>query len=273
MFTHTLRLILIVVGAFALPAKLVAHEFWISPQSYNIAPEDPIRADLRVGQDFKAPAYAYIDFQIVRFELWQNGEKIEVTGQMGDVPALNMEGAVSDGLVTIVHETADSTLTWDEWETFERFVNHKDLTGTFEEHARLGLPRDGFKESYRRFAKSLVAVGGGAGSDIEAGLRTEIIALTNPYTDDLSGGMRVRLMFEGAPRADAQIEVFEKAADETLTVFTVRTDADGIATVPVKPGHEYMLDAVKMLTLPEPVDLEKPVFASLWANLTFKTPG
>jgi uncharacterized GH25 family protein len=116
-------------------------------------------------------------------------------------------------------------------------------------------------------------VGSGAGADFEAGLLTEIVALENPYTGEMSDGIDVRVLYEGAPRRETQIEVFEKAADESVTIFTLKTDAEGHATVPVKPGYRYMLDAVVLREPGPEVAAEKNVqWESLWANLTFEVP-
>jgi hypothetical protein len=86
--------------------------------------------------------------------------------------------------------------------------------------------------------------------------------------------MPVRVLYRGAPRADEQVEIFEKAADNSVTVSTVRTDAGGVAVIPVKPGFTYMLDSV-VLREPEAAlaaELDV-VWESLWANLTFAVPA
>ena len=85
-------------------------------------------------------------------------------------------------------------------------------------------------------------------------------------------GMPVRLTYQGEPRADEQIEVFERDTGGEVTVTTLRTDGDGRALIPVKPGHDYMLDAVLMRAV-EPAFEGDPVWESLWANLTFGVPG
>jgi hypothetical protein len=67
--------------------------------------------------------------------------------------------------------------------------------------------------------------------------------------------------------------VFEKAPDETVIITTVRTDAEGIATVPVKSGYTYMLDAVVLREPSDEVAAETgAVYQTLWANLTFAAP-
>ncbi len=177
-----------------------------------------------------------------------------------------------DGLIIIVHVTTDSELTYQSMEKFKEFVTHKDLGSALETHARDRLPTEGFSELYSRYAKSLIGVGNSRGSDRDLGLETEFVSLANPYTDDLAAGMPVRLMYQGSPRANAQIEVFERKPDRAVTVSLVRTDESGIATIPVVDGNVYMLDAV-VLRRHDPLVEGGAVWESLWANLTFAVPG
>lgn len=211
---------------------------------------------------------SYLPPKFRRFDYIFDGRMGQVPGVMGDRPALRMS-APGDGLLIIVHQTSNSTITWDTWEEFVAFVEHKDAMWTLEAHDARGLARESVSEIYSRYAKSLIAAGDGAGSDRVTGLLTEIVAEENPYTDDMSDGIDVRVLYEGEPRVDEQLEVYEKATDGTVNVFTLKTDADGRVTVPVKPEHRYMLDSV-VLREPETSDF---AWESLWANLTFEVPG
>lgn len=248
----------------------LAHEFWISPERYQIAPGETAAASFRVGEKFKGPAFSYIDRQSTRFDLVLGDEITAVSARSGDNPALDVALA-EDGLWIVVHETSDSTLTYRDRSKFEAFVAHKAFPDTLEQHAARGLPEDGFKESYRRFAKALIGVGSSEGQDRAIGLRTEIVALANPYTDDLTNGLPVEVLYEGAPRVDAQVELFAKAADGTITVTLYQTDENGHVTLRVSPATEYLVDAVKMIPV-ENDPAEGPVWKSLWAALTFRTP-
>jgi hypothetical protein len=85
--------------------------------------------------------------------------------------------------------------------------------------------------------------------------------------------MTVELRYQGAPRVDAQVEVFDRAPDDTVTITLHRTDAAGLATVPVLAGHEYLFDAVVLRRAPDPGDdPNAPVWETLWAALTFAVP-
>ena len=256
---------------FASP--VYAHEFWISPVKYEIAVNQSIEAHFRVGQDFNGSKNSFLNRYTTRQEVVQMGKTTQVTGRNGDRPAFQMVG-LPNGLAVLVHETTDSTLTYRDFEKFVAFVKHKSFDGQPEAHTARGLPKVGFVESYRRFAKSLVAIGDGVGQDTPIGLDIEIVALTNPYTDDLSSGMQVRILMAGLPRANVQVELFERAFGtiDEAKISLYQTNDDGIATFPVTAGQEYMVDNVALLPLEPDVD-GNPVWHSLWANLTFAVPS
>ena len=111
------------------------------------------------------------------------------------------------------------------------------------------------------------------GSDRRVGLETELVALTNPYTDDLSDGMRVQLYYRENVRANEQVEVFEKDPRSGVVVTTYRTNDQGIARFPVKPGYRYMVDAVVLRVPSQSLQADTgTVWETLWANLTFAVP-
>lgn len=245
-----------------------AHEFWIEPEKFQVETDTPIVATLRNGQNFSGTALAYFENRFTRFEMVQGDVVISVTGRTGDSPALQMPNA-ADGLLIILHETVDSTLKYKTWEKFAKFAAHKDFEGIEARHIALGFARENFRESYSRHAKALLAVGGGAGDDRVFGLKTEFVALSNPYGADFDGQMRVQLFYDGAPRADTQIEVFRRHA-KNVTISFARTDAQGVAAIPVAAGDEYLFDAVVL----EPYAGDKDaVWQTYWAALTFSVPN
>lgn len=259
--------------ALSLAASLArAHEFWIEPLAYQVAPGDRIVADLRVGQNFEGPDYGYFPPHFARFDIVSGGIAAPVEGRMGDRPAMDIP-APAEGLAVIVHETADKTLIYTARETFVDFVTHKGFADALTAHRARGLPETGFTESYRRYAKALVAVGDGAGADARVGLETEIVALANPYTDVLSGGLPVQVFDGDTPRAGAQLEVFERTPDGKVRAFSRTLDDQGRASVPVRPGHEYLLDAVILRDTGNDDPGTGAVWRSLWASLTFRVPG
>lgn len=267
-----LKFAVFALSIISLPVPAVAHEFWIDPVRYVLSTGDRLQANFRVGENFKGATQSYINHRSRRLDVAVGGEIAPVDADMGDRPAVSLR-ASGDGLTAVVHATSNSTLTYNEFEKFESFVRHKDAEWTIAAHRQAGLPEAGFKEVYSRYAKTLVGVGSAAGADRAFGLLTELVALENPYTGDMQDGIDVLVLYEGAPRSEAQIEVFEQADDMSVRVSTVTTDAAGRATVPVRPGHTYMLDSV-VLRRPsaELAATRDAVWESLWANLTFRVP-
>lgn len=271
------RPLIAALAALTLAGGAEAHEFWIDPPAYVLPEGAPVVADLRVGEQFNGAARSLFPPQIRRFELGLGGDLDPVEGRPGDRPALNMPLA-GQGLVTILHESSDSYLTYQAFDDFAAFARHKDFVAALEAHVARGLPQDRVTERYSRYAKSLVALGHGRGTDRAQGLRVEFVALANPYTDPLPEAaqgaarlMPVQILVEGAPRADAQIEIYDRAPDGRVQVLIRRSDSAGRAEIPVRAGHSYLLDHVVLVPV-DPPDDRGAVWESLWGSLTFSLP-
>jgi hypothetical protein len=261
-----LALCLILAG----PAR--SHEYWIEPVTYTVPENSIVAAALFNGQNFSGTEFPFLPQAFARFEIALADRVVPVSGRLGDRPALQMP-PLGEGLHVAIFETPGDKVEYTDFARFKGFVEHKDFRGALADHAARGLPETGFSEFYTRHSKALIAVGHGAGTDRAFGLETEIVALANPYTDALGGRMPVRVLYQGAPRADAQVELFAKAPDGTVAVTLHRTDADGVARLPVAAGHSYLVDAV---VLREPSAAlaagRGVVWESLWAALTFALP-
>lgn len=268
------RIISITCAAIACAPIASAHEFWIDPPKFQVESDVPFVADLRNGQLFQGTQQSFFANRNTRLEAFLGDESLEITGRMGDRPAIQLPAPGQDGLLVIVHEAAPSTVSYAEWEKFMSFVEHKDFEDVEAMHTDRGWTKENFKEVYTRHSKSLVAVGSGEGADREFGLATEFVALDNPYAADFDGTLDVALLYDGAPRSDAQIEVYARAADDTVVVTKTRTDAEGHAAIPVEAGMEYLLDAVVLRPLAGATTVEAgPVWETLWASLTFAVPA
>lgn len=261
---------ILVAALCILCAPAQAHEFWIEAEDYTVAPGAEVVARFRNGQELSGSSFSYIPARSARFDMIAGGSVSPAPARIGDNPAFRA-GDLPEGLLTLVHETTDRFVTYSEWEKWVTFTDHKDFAFAQGGHLDRGLPATGFRESYRRHAKALIAVGEGRGEDAARGLLVEFVAGANPYTDDLSAGLPVQLLFDGAPRPDAQIEMFEKNGAGEVEVTLHRTDAAGGAVLPVKAGHEYLLDHVVILPL-EPEQEDDAVWQTHWAALTFAVP-
>ncbi len=266
------RFSLVLVGALAASPTL-AHEFWLEAPAYQVQPGAEITTDIKNGQLFEGTTLAYFPNRTERFDLTFEGKTLPIAGRMGDSPALQMKAPARDGLLIVAHEATASSLTYKDWETFVGFTEHKDFKTAIADHRAAGYPEDSVRERYTRHSKALIAIGDGRGSDQELGLETELTALTNPYDADFNDMMEVALTYEGAPRKDIQIEVYEKTPEKVVTVTVYRSDDMGLLTFPVTPGMTYLVDSVVLRPAPDVGETEtSPQWESLWASLTFAVP-
>lgn len=255
----------------AMSGTVQAHELFLQPQTYQLAVGDPLVAEVKVGENFDGSRSIYNPDKFRRFDLAFGETVVPVPGRLGDLPSVNLE-VEEDGLHILIHVSTDQKLRYTDFAKLRKFANHKDLREAIQAHDDRGLPKDSFTEAYSRYAKSLIAVGDGVGQDRAFGLETEIVALDNPYTDDLWGEIAVQVFYQEQPRANAQVEMFERIGRD-VTVTWHRTDEEGRAFLPVQPGGEYMVDAV-LIREPDAAlsaDLDA-VWETLWANLTFAVP-
>ncbi|WP_176473772.1 DUF4198 domain-containing protein [Actibacterium ureilyticum] len=264
-----LTVFLLCLGALLRPA--LGHEFWLSPQEYQLPTGGQIVADFRVGENFKGASYPFLPRDTTDFFLITPDGTAPLATRVGDRPALNIP-APADGLAIVVHETTDKRVFYQKPEKFARFVASKDLGQVVADNQSLSRLNPPFSESYRRYAKALIAVGTGQGQDRPTGLETEIVALRNPYTDDLSDGLPIRVLYQGAPRGNVQVEVFEKLPSDTVRTFNLRTDPTGQVAVPVLPGRRYLLNAVVLRPTGQTDPEAGPVWHTLWASTTFAVP-
>lgn len=256
--------------SLALPAQ--SHEFWIEPQAYQIPADGMLQGTLVNGQEFAGTQIGYLPVRFSRFDITAGMRRGPVENRIGSRPALDTE-PLSEGLHSIAYQSRMSTLAYSEWEKFLNFAAHKDFQNIEARHDARGLPRTDFSEGYWRLAKSLIGVGTSIGSDIRTGLIVEYVALDNPYTDDVSDGMRVQLFYRDDLVIDGQVELFEKAPDGTVDITLHRTDDQGIAVLPVKAGHSYLVDHVVLRVPSAEIARESGVvWETLWASLTFAVP-
>lgn len=270
------KTLILVFAVLGLGRAVQAHELWIEPLAYQPPAEGRVEAQLVNGQNFAGVdgaglRLAYIPRWFTRFDMGLGNAVVPVAGRMGDTPALSM-APLGEGLHVVAYQSAGDVVRYADWAKFAPFIAHKGFEGIEARHVARGLSREGFSEYYTRYSKSLIGVGAGAGADRDMGLETELVALDNPYT---FGGdvLRVRLTYQGAARANVQVELFEKSPSGAVVRSIVMTDAQGVAALPVRAGFAYMADAVVIREPSAALAQNKGVvWETLWANVTFAVP-
>lgn len=222
----------ILAPLLVLAAPLPAHELWLEPAAYIIPADGMLTADIVNGQTFEGINLPYLSQQSARLEVATPNGLRPISPRMGDRPAITVQ-AEQPGLYVLAYETQPATITYETSGKFADFARYKDA-----EWALTPAQTAPITETYTRHAKALICADHCTGADRAIGLTTEFVALTPPGAD-----MRLRLLFQGAPRANARVTLFEKGPDGTTTQH-LRTDTDGNVTLPTRPGFSYLADAV-----------------------------
>ena len=250
-----------------LSSTATAHEFWIEPKDYTVDSSGTVLANFSNGQLFNGVSESFIPNWLVTSKVANTNGVTEIKGQLGQRPAMKVSN-LPDGLNVLMVQKKPLPLNYTIWEKFEKFAKHKDFGISKADHLALGYPEKNFIESYSRYTKALVGVGHAKGQDKRQGMEIELVALANPYTDNTSAGLPVQAFYQGKPRKNVQIELFDRAVNGTVTVSLLRTNSNGIVNIPVKSGHNYLVDTV-VLRKPAKGAVAGAVWETLWASLTF----
>jgi len=272
---RALAMALSAVALAAPPGVLQAHEFWLEPHRYRLAPGDELVADVRNGQDFVGDSFPYLPDRHRRLYLLGDDGRRAIDSRTGDVPAVRQRVARS-GDYTLVLESAENAVSHDTLADFREYLAYHGLERVESVHRELGLPERDISEVYSRFAKSLVAVGDEDAGDAPpplAGLTFEIVPHADPRAPAATT-LPVSVHVRRQALTGAQVEIFRRAPDGTVTRETTLTDERGVATIDVGEPGEYLLNAVQLIRprLRGGRARTDVHWESLWASLTFERP-
>ena len=252
------------------PCTLIGHELWIDTANFRVEKDTEINLNLRNGENFDGFSLGYFNRSIEKLYWKQNGNQFDNTSRQGDIPALRIV-PIENGLVSAVYISKPSVIKYKEFKKFKNFAIAKHSQSAIDLHLDSGFPKENFSEIYTRYSKALLGVGGAEGSDKANDLELELVALQNPYTDDISNGIEILTLYQGKPLAFAMLNVFERSnTDFRVNSFVVKSDEKGIATVKVENDNAYLIDNVILRPANDKLLKDKGViWESLWAALTF----
>ncbi len=249
-------------------APVAAHEYYLLPDKFSVAVGEKFAVEHKNGVRFMGTTFPWISIWNIRSEAWQNGVGVKVFGKDGDRPALNLQSN-KPGLISIVHESNVSKLTFQKWDKFKSYLAEEGLEWILTEHEAAGYPQEKVKEVYSRFAKTLINVGDADDVETPAGLKIELVALANPASLKRGESLPVKVLYEGKPLSGVAVKVF--AGRDTEPAPLIRTGKEGRADIPDSGPGPYLIGAVHMTKPQSKIDLAKDAhWESFWASLTFE---
>jgi uncharacterized GH25 family protein len=271
-----------IVGLFtcSYAALATAHDFWLQPSQYWVAPDALTSLTLQVGhgpfrQRSPIPARRIVRIQAID----PAGMATDLHGQLEPGQA-TQDGEFrlkSPGSHVLVLQTDDAAQTHLPAIRFNDYLKAEGLTPALEQRARLQRTAADGSERYSRCAKSLVQAGAAA-ADTDAqittpvGLPLEIVPEANPYDAHGSASLPVRVIYEGRPLAGALVKLTNLQDD--ASPFEVRlTDRWGRASFTLPTSGTWLLNVIwtKVMSASDEVDFET-VFSSLSFGFPAKSP-
>lgn len=250
-----------------------AHEFWVEPDTFRPEAGGRVAMHLFVGdvREGERDELARRSDHLLRFDAIDSRGTSPVLGVLGRAPA-GLFLPTKSGEVVIAYQGKHTFIELAA-EKFESYLAEEGLERIIASRIRAGDSLAPGRESYARYAKTVVHVRGeGAeGSRVanrEVGLPIEIVPETDVRAWADGDAFRVRVLYEGRPLADQRLKLIHLRDNELSVV--ARTNADGSATLqPPQPGP-WLLATVYMRPAPEGVQGD---WESFWGSLTFELPA
>lgn len=264
---HALGALAILASA---PLPAMAHDFWISPSTFQAAPGSAVAVELRVGVSCPGDVVMRKDSRIDRFDVSLGGaaQPRPIEGKDGTSPA----GSVTfdeSGLATIVYAGRPAFIELAPAD-FEAYLKEEGLEWVIDERRKLGEAMLPGREDYSRRCRSLVRVGEAAPGafDAPSGLDYEIVALHDLGRDALGTWVEFRVLRDAKPLAGALVRA--SPCQEGAAAQKARSDENGVVRFNLNKPGPWLVASVHMTRL----DAEsKAQWQSRWASLTFSVSG
>ena len=161
-------------------------------------------------------------------------------------------------------------------EQFDDYLAHDGILDVLERRRETGRAGTPAREIYAKHVKALVQVGDARTETWRTvlGYPVEIVPRANPYRLAAGDTLPVRVLEDGAPVEGQLVYAAwegwtppEGAGPGEREPVRTRTDADGVARIPLSEAGRWYVRLIHMERTPEREDVD---YVSKWATLTFE---
>jgi uncharacterized GH25 family protein len=265
MLRHTVVVLFVVFITF--PA--VAHDYWLQPQRYFLAPGDTTAVQMFVGDHFVSESErSFHAKKTLTFQVISKNDSLDLKAGTtdGQKPVCRITPAQSGNhLIVMERDWSHIEL---EAGKFDSYLRHEGLSDIVKLRRDAGEEKTPGRERYRRYVKALVQVGGRFDDTYKhrTGHRLEILPQVNPYLLDNTDTMTVSIQFDGEPLRGAQVAAYNRHDDKTTTQ-EARTNEDGQVYVTLDRSGLWLIRLVHMQRCSGVPDID---WESFWAAYSFE---
>ena len=273
--------LLLLAPLLVLASASLAHEFWLQPTRFRLAPGETMNVRPLVGENFRGAPWGSRASKILAFARYgpAPADSTNLTPAPGGAPADTFRTAVAfvrPGTHLVVLR---SSLAFIELpaEQFTTYLREEGLELALRRRQERGQQAQPGREAYRRCAKALVQAGPLAPAADTAyhrilGLPLELVPEQNPYRLAPGAALTVRVLRAGQPVRGALVQVWE-AQPEGLPAkhFTTHSNQNGRLLLRLAGPGPYLVATVDVAEAPVALRARAD-WLSTWASLTFSGP-
>lgn len=267
------RLSRVTAAALLLAASSLAaaHEFWLRPSPFALAPGDVTTLTMYVGEYFNGEQVAFSPNHAASIRVHAGGAQIDLRSQLrvnAAQPVLQL-AFPNTGTQVIAFDSAPSLITLPA-DKFHAYLHDEGLDAIIRQREQDGSATMPGRERYRRNAKTLVQVGSPDGNyATRTGQKLEILPLADPLQAAPGDTLGFRLVFDDKPLVGALLKAWHRQDGQTLTI-RARTDAEGKVRLTLPYPGPWMISTVHMVPVRDGGEAD---WDSCWGNLTFEIAG
>lgn len=251
-----------------------AHDLWLLPSKFTVAPGAQLTVALCTGDTFPVSESALNPERIERASLVTRRGSTPIssyraigTSTVVDLTVPRFAGALIFEVVVRPRTAKDGR------ESFDRLIRHEGLDHVAALLAREPARREEERRVYTKYAKTLLRVGDPKRQPPlytkPLRHRLEIVPEVDPFSIRAGEEMPVRLLFDGKPLASARLVAgsTDSATATQSEMPGVRSDANGRARLRFdRPGGPHYVHASHMI----PSGRQDVEWETFWATLTFE---
>jgi len=268
---HVTRALVTVAAIVATSTIITAHDFWLVPDGFRIAPGTDLVVRGQTSSAFPTSLSAVaVDRVTSARVLGEEGEEtIDALSTTERSLILKHRPRTPGQKIVAV------TLGWrhvkETAEGFRKYLVGEGAEEALRRHEQAGtLPTAPLVRRYAKYGKTVVEVGDGPRAfDRVAGHPLEFVPLSDPREVAGGGRLQVRLLLDGRPLAGARLHAGAAPAgtrargpDVTLT-----TDEDGMAVVPVTRAGLWNVRTIHVQPAPAGAEAD---WEAHWATFVFE---
>lgn len=253
----------IVVGALALSA----HDTWLVPEAFFVAPQSRVRVALNTSEDFPQPESAPTPDRIAEFFV-QTSERTPVRDYRVEGDSLVADIEVSESGHYLVAAATRPRLLVMPPEDFNGYLSEEGLEQILAARRDRAESESPGRESYRKLAKLVLCVGEPRDESFRqpAGFHLEMVPLQSPCRLRVGDTLAIQLLFDGVPLAGVPVGAGYASVHGHNYAVWVKTDETGTARVLLDRSGAWFVRALHMVPAAEGSEAD---WESFFSTLTF----